>query len=136
MAIPVVPTVRVVITFTKFVELPAVEQFYTPLSSPRLFGGHGGGRVGSSDESDTHHTSMPSSSSSSKSTTWLQRNSSQSASKQHRHSSSVLGQQQQQLQSEPFAIPSGYTWTSVDEKSTKLKKSKSTRKSKGGFLRD
>ena len=135
MAIPVVPTVRVVITFTKFVELPAVEQFYTPLSSPRLFGGHGGGRVGSSDESDTHYTSLPSSSSSSstssKSTTWLQRNSSQSASKQHRHSSSVRGeQQQQQLQSEPFAIPSGYTWTSADEKSTKLKKSKSTRKSK------
>ncbi|KAJ6769551.1 ANKYRIN REPEAT FAMILY PROTEIN [Salix purpurea] len=132
---PVVPTVRVVITFTKFVELPAVEQFYTPLSSPRLFGGHGGGRVGSSDESDTHYTSLPSSSSSSssssKSTTWLQRNSSQSASKQHRHSSSVRGQgQQQQLQSEPFAIPSGYTWTSVDEKSTKLKKCKSTRKSK------
>ena len=130
MAIPVVPTVRVVITFTKFVELPAVEQFYTPLSSPRLFGGHGGGRVGSSDESDTHYTSLPSSSSSSssKSTTWLQRNSSQSASKQHRHSSSVRGQHQ--LQSDPFSIPSGYTWTSVDEKSTKLKKSKSTRKSK------
>ncbi|KAF9672077.1 hypothetical protein SADUNF_Sadunf11G0003300 [Salix dunnii] len=99
-AIPVVPTVRVVITFTKFVELPPVEQFYTPLSSPRLLGGHGGSR----------------------------RNSSQSASKQHRHSSSVRGQQQ--LQSDPFSIPSGYTWTSVDEKSTKLKKSKSTRKFK------
>jgi hypothetical protein len=121
-AIPVVPTVRVVITFTK-----SVEQFYTPLSSPRLFCGHEGSRVGSSDESDKHYPSLSSSSSTS-STTWLQRNSSQSASKQHRHSSSVWGQQQ--LQSDPFAIPSGYTWTSVDEKSTKMKKSKSTRKSK------
>ncbi|KAK8646280.1 hypothetical protein V6N13_120072 [Hibiscus sabdariffa] len=31
---------------------------------------------------------------------------------------------------DPFAIPSGYTWTSVADKSSKLKKSKSTRKSK------
>ncbi|KAL8032861.1 hypothetical protein ABFX02_13G124500 [Erythranthe guttata] len=36
-AIPVVPTVRVVITFTKFEELQPVENFYTPLSSPGQF---------------------------------------------------------------------------------------------------
>ncbi|KAH7513990.1 hypothetical protein FEM48_Zijuj11G0041200 [Ziziphus jujuba var. spinosa] len=30
---------------------------------------------------------------------------------------------------DPFAIPGGYTWTSVDDKSRKMKKSKSTRKS-------
>ncbi|GAY35197.1 hypothetical protein CUMW_014900 [Citrus unshiu] len=36
-AIPVVPTVRVVVTFTKFVELQSTEQFFTPLSSPRHF---------------------------------------------------------------------------------------------------
>ncbi|GFP79055.1 ankyrin repeat domain-containing protein 13b [Phtheirospermum japonicum] len=38
-SIPVVPTVRVVITFTKFVELqqPTEDYFYTPLSSPRQF---------------------------------------------------------------------------------------------------
>lgn len=132
-AIPVVPTVRVVITFTKFVELPPTEQFYTPLSSPRHFGGLVGSRAGISDDdkkSDTHYSSLPpsSSSSSSTSTSWLRRNSSQAASKQHHRHSSSVGRQQQQA--DPFAIPSGYTWTSVDDKSSKMKKSKSVRKSK------
>ncbi|CAK7351275.1 unnamed protein product [Dovyalis caffra] len=130
-AIPVVPTVRVVITFTKFVELPPTEQFYTPLSSPRHFGGHGGSRVGSADDddkkSDTHYSSLPSSSSST-STSWLRRNSSQSASKHHHHQRQCSSAGQQLT--DPFAIPSGYTWTSVDDKPSKMKKSKSVRKSK------
>jgi len=117
----VVPTVRVVITFTKFVELQPLEQFYTPFSSPR--------HLVSGEEQQKKAESRCSSSTSS--TTWLRR------------SSSVSGagnkQQQQQLQrcsssmtldSDPFAIPAGYTWTSVDDKSRKMKKSKSVRKSK------
>ncbi|XP_051133635.1 uncharacterized protein LOC127253224 [Andrographis paniculata] len=36
-SIPVVPTVRVVITFSKFVQLQPSEAFYTPLSSPQQF---------------------------------------------------------------------------------------------------
>ncbi|XWS19406.1 hypothetical protein CRYUN_Cryun31cG0012700 [Craigia yunnanensis] len=126
-AIPVVPTVRVVITFTKFVELPSTEQFYTPLSSPRHFS-YGGGRCQTEEDqkSDKHNSSLPSSSSSWSSTAWLRRSNSQSvsASKQHCYSSSMA------QQADPFAIPSGYTWTSVDDKSSKMKKSKSTRKSK------
>ncbi|XP_021650133.2 uncharacterized protein LOC110642397 isoform X2 [Hevea brasiliensis] len=125
-AIPVVPTVRVVITFTKFIELQSTEQFYTPVSSPRHF--VRGGRVASSEDdqkSDTHYLSLPSTSSSI-STGWLRRNNSQSASKQHQrcppHS---MGQQL-----DPFTIPSGYTWTNADDKSSKMKKSKSVRKSK------
>lgn len=132
-AIPVVPTVRVVITFTKFVELQSTDQFYTPLSSPRHLS-HGGGGRGQTEEeqkSDKHNSSLPSSSSSSSSwssTAWLRRSNSQSVSaskQQQHHSCSSMAQQ-----ADPFAIPSGYSWTSVDEKSSKLKKSKSTRKSK------
>ncbi|KAJ0256811.1 ANK_REP_REGION domain-containing protein [Hirschfeldia incana] len=35
LSIPVIPTVKVVITFSKFVPLRPMDQFYTPLSSPR-----------------------------------------------------------------------------------------------------
>ncbi|KAL5773301.1 hypothetical protein ACOSP7_012896 [Xanthoceras sorbifolium] len=128
-AIPVVPTVRVVITFTKFVELQSTEQFYTPLSSPRHF------LRGQSEEdqkSDTHYSSFPSSSSSWSSSSWLRRSGSQSASKQQqRCSSSSSSLAQQQFEQDPFAIPSGYTWTSIEDKSSssKMRKSKSVRKS-------
>ena len=115
-AIPVVPTVRVVITFTKFVELQPTEQFYTPFSSPRHFANERG-----SDEE-------PESSSSSASTSWLRRSTSRpsSASKQWHQKYSVAGQQSL----DPFAIPSEYTWSSFNEKNRKMKKSKSTRKAK------
>lgn len=126
LAIPVVPTVRVVITFTKFVELQPTEQFYTPFSSPRqlLHGGRGGEEE---HKSETHHSLLPSSSSSSLSSMWLRRSNSQSVSATKQQRSSAPGAPDQ---SDPFAIPSGYTWTSVDDKSRKMKKSKSTRKSK------
>lgn len=139
-AIPVVPTVRVVITFTKFVELQPIEQFYTPFSSPRQL--HHGGRGGLSEEehkADTHYSSLPASSSSSSSSSmpsWLRRSSSQSVStskQQHNHQQQQQQQQRSCLgaqESDPFAIPSGYSWSSVDDKSRKMKKSKSTRKSK------
>ncbi|XP_059624227.1 uncharacterized protein LOC132267166 [Cornus florida] len=123
-AIPVVPTVRVVITFTKFVELPSTEQFYTPLSSPRNFV-HG---QSSKEETEGHFStassasaSASSSSSSSSSMAWLRRSSTQSSSaSKHQQSSPVV------QQSDPFTIPSGYTWSSFDDKNRKMKKSKST----------
>ncbi|CBI23237.3 unnamed protein product, partial [Vitis vinifera] len=115
LAIPVVPTVRVVITFTKFVELQSTEQFYTPLSSPRYFG-HGG--RGQSEHSDTQHQSFSS-------------NSQANSGSKHHHQRGPGPQQ-----SEPFAMPNGYTWTSIidDNKSRKLKKSKSMRRSKDDFF--
>ncbi|MCI16996.1 ankyrin repeat domain-containing protein 13B-like, partial [Trifolium medium] len=36
-AIPIVPTIRVIVTFTKFEELQTPEEFSTPLSSPVYF---------------------------------------------------------------------------------------------------
>lgn len=120
-SIPVVPTVRVVITFTKFVELQPLEQFYTPFSSP----GHLVQGKDCEDETESHYSSTSLSSSSS---SWLSRSSGKSSS-----SSNKQQQQQQQgaMQSEPFAVPSGYSWSSFDDKSSrKMKKSKSTRKTK------
>lgn len=109
-AIPVVPTVRVVITFAKFIQLQPTEIFYTPMSSPRLI---------SNEEEQTESRSTSSSWSSS---SWLRR------------TNSNRPQQQQQcleaLEPEPFAIPSGYRWDSIDSKNRKVKKSKSVRKSK------
>ncbi|KAL6200958.1 hypothetical protein ACLB2K_024673 [Fragaria x ananassa] len=121
LAIPVVPTVRVVITFTKFVELQPTEQFFTPMSSPRQLLLRGQQQE---EEPKTKASSQKASAMS-----WLRRNSSQSASatskQQHQHSTPVGWQEP-----EPFAIPSGYTWTSIDDKSRKMRKSKSIRKSK------
>ncbi|BAT87464.1 hypothetical protein VIGAN_05083400 [Vigna angularis var. angularis] len=123
-AIPVVPTVRVVVTFTKFVDLQPLEQFYTPLSSPS--------HLLSADDDflDGDHNRqklLRQSSSSSGGSTWLRRStsSSQSWSKHQQRCSSGA------LDSDPFAIPAGYTWTnSGDDSSRKMNKSNSFRKSK------
>ncbi|PRQ28420.1 putative ankyrin repeat domain-containing protein [Rosa chinensis] len=124
LAIPVVPTVRVVITFTKFVELQPTEQFFTPMSSPRqLIRGQ------QQQQEEEHRSKTATTTQKPSGSSWLRRNSSQSASatskQQHQHSSAVGWQEP-----EPFAIPSGYTWTSIDDKSRKMRKSKSIRKSK------
>lgn len=129
-----IPTVRVVITFTKFVELPSREQFFTPISSPSLFPS-GSGKGNSNDEdnkSESGYFSLPklssSSSSSSSTSSWLRRSSSKSvgtSKEQQRSSSFSLAHHP-----DPFAIPDGYTWKSIDDKSQKMKKSKSVKKSK------
>ncbi|XP_009594927.1 uncharacterized protein LOC107789265 [Nicotiana tabacum] len=120
LAIPVVPTVRVVITFTKFVELQPIEQFYTPFSSPSHL------LNGAEDESSgSNYRSFPSSSSSS-SSSWLSRSNSRSRSSSKQPQQSSNGGQQ----ADPFAIPGGYSWSSFDEKNRKMKKSKSTRRTK------
>lgn len=120
LAIPVVPTVRVVITFTKFVELQPIEQFYTPFSSPsHLLNG------GEDESSGSNYRSFPASSSSS-SSSWLSRSNSRSCSSSKQPLQSCNGAQQ----ADPFAIPGGYSWSSFDEKNRKMKKSKSTRRTK------
>ncbi|KAG6386902.1 hypothetical protein SASPL_152079 [Salvia splendens] len=93
-AIPVIPTVRVVITFTKFMELQPIEHFYTPLSSPTQLLDEttcGGG------ESSVHLPPRPS-----------------------------KGGSGEQAAEDPFVIPSGYRWSSSEDKNRKMKKSKST----------
>ncbi|KAI7999840.1 Ankyrin repeat domain-containing protein 13C-B [Camellia lanceoleosa] len=131
-AIPVVPTVRVVITFTKFVELQSTEQFYTPLSSPRHFGY---GRGGSEEEPESNYSSFSSTSRSSTSTAsaWLRRSTSRSSSASKPPLPPLIQQNCTVVppQSDPFAIPNGYTWSSFDDKSRKMmKRSKSIRKSR------
>ncbi|KAI7750787.1 hypothetical protein M8C21_030729, partial [Ambrosia artemisiifolia] len=117
-AIPVVPTVRVIITFTKFVELQRPEeQFFTPMSSPRQFVSSGrdnrhGDVVDDDDDKKGNHRGSVSSS-------WLSRNGSRSG-----HSTLQKGTPQQVA--DPFAVPVGYVWSSFDDKGKQLKKSKST----------
>lgn len=106
-----VPTVRVVITFTKFVELQPVETFYTPLSSPGQFvNAKGGEEESTSGSDDSGYFSFSSS--------WLRGSS--------RHQQ---GGSSGRKASDPFAIPSGYLLSRFDDKSRKLKKSKSSRRS-------
>ncbi|KAK6932297.1 Ankyrin repeat domain-containing protein 13, partial [Dillenia turbinata] len=125
-AIPVVPTVRVVITFTKFVDLQPTEEFFTPLSSPRHFPQCGSSNGSTDNENDQCRDSYTRSSPMIGSS-WLRRSNSRS-------SSLIKQPEQRQLseaqQSNPFAIPNDYTWTTVDEsKTSKMRKPKSTRKS-------
>ncbi|KAL6542918.1 hypothetical protein OROHE_010438 [Orobanche hederae] len=118
-SIPVVPTVRVVITFTKFVELKRpTEHFYTPLSSPRQFPNvkdeipSGGG----GDDKSNHFT-------------WLMGGSSD----RHVQSSNSSSGGGDEAVDDPFRIPSGYNWSSFSGKNSSssrktMSKSKSTRK--------
>ncbi|GAB4855347.1 hypothetical protein Ancab_023968 [Ancistrocladus abbreviatus] len=97
-AIPIVPTIRVIVTFTKFEELQPVEEFSTPPSSPVHFydaksrdsegstswiswiRGNRGGQ--SSDSTDSHHC---------------------------------------RDDTDPFHIPSEYTWVDANEKKRRMK---------------
>ncbi|KAG9454014.1 hypothetical protein H6P81_006918 [Aristolochia fimbriata] len=101
-AIPVVPTVRVVVTFNKFVNMDASEQFFTPMSSPRHL-------------VEDHSSSSSSSSSSLRSKAGVS-------------SSWEVSESESESESDPFTIPKDYTWSSIDDKAPKMRKSKSTKK--------
>lgn len=109
--IPIVPTVRVVVTFTKFEELPPTEEFSTPLSSPAHF------QDSKSKDSENSSSSWIS---------WMRGNregqSSDHESQSHRYRDDI----------DPFTIPSDYTWVDANEKKRRGKakraKSKKTRK--------
>ncbi|XP_057550167.1 uncharacterized protein LOC130828289 isoform X1 [Amaranthus tricolor] len=111
-AIPLVPTIRVVVTFTKFEELQAVEEFSTPLSSPAHF------QDSKSKDSEG-------------STSWI------SWMKGSRGAQSSDGESQSQSHRcrddvDPFSIPLDYTWVDANEKKRRMKarkaKSKKNRK--------
>ncbi|KAI3907546.1 hypothetical protein MKW98_016190 [Papaver atlanticum] len=131
-AIPVVPTVRVIVTFTKFVNLPPVEQFYTPVTSPRHLWSDGDYHQQQQEEKKRQQKDKQNSNSSSSS--WLGRtNCTLPRSKQNQRCSSTAAAPYQ-ADDDPFAIPRNYTWSRNDDtansKDQKLKKSKSIRKSK------
>ncbi|CAN8312006.1 unnamed protein product [Cochlearia groenlandica] len=117
LSIPVIPTVKVVITFSKFVALRPMDQFYTPHSSPRHLS-----CVVKEDQSDvdidqksdisTLSTSRPSFSKLS----WLKLNRTVTG------KSSKLRmetEEEEEQMVDPFVIPTGYKWTSNSDKSGK-----------------
>ncbi|XP_031473778.1 uncharacterized protein LOC116246182 [Nymphaea colorata] len=112
-SIPVVPTVRVVITFTKFEDLPPVDQFFTPLSSPSLF--H------TSKDEDEHVQDSSWNS-------WLRRPSNGVVSRSVNRKTMPI----KPCEQDPFAIPANYVWATIadikrrrtKEKKPKLKKAK------------
>ena len=106
MAIPVVPTIRVVVTFTKFEELKPSEEFSTPLSSPRHF------------QDVKAEVEAPAASNGS----WLYwMRGTQSLSKSG--ASSSLDQQLEE-EIDPFLIPSEYRWIDIEEKKRRMREKK------------
>ncbi|KAE9619047.1 hypothetical protein Lal_00047179 [Lupinus albus] len=96
-AIPIVPTIRVIVTFTKFEELQPAEEFATPLSSPEHF------QDARSKESEG-------------STSWISwvkgsRGTQFTDSDSHRFKDEV----------DPFSIPSDYKWVDANERKRRMK---------------
>ena len=107
-AIPIIPTIRVVVTFNKFEELANSEEFGTPLSSPAHFSESKG--------KENNETSISSSGS------WL---------------SWIKGSSRDQTSSmqedciediDPFVIPTDYSWIDSKEKKRRSKAKKAKNK--------
>ncbi|KAI3809330.1 hypothetical protein L1987_25301 [Smallanthus sonchifolius] len=106
-AIPIVPTIRVLVTFTKFEELQAAsEEFSTPLSSPTHF-------QDSKSKEPEGSTSWIS---------WMKGN-------RGEQSSDSEGRCFRD-EPDPFNIPADYTWVDANEKKRRLKAKKKIRKHK------
>lgn len=112
-AIPIVPTIRVLVTFTKFEELQPIEEFSTPLSSPAHF------QDSKSKESEG-------------STSWI----SWMRGSRGGQSSDSEGRSFRD-EVDPFSIPSDYAWVDANEKKRRLKakKAKSKKHKKHGSSR-
>lgn len=111
-AIPVVPTIRVVVTFTKFDELQPLDEFCTPPSSPR-----GTGRASPAEPST-----------SSTSSSWFQ----WIKAPYQRPSSTVSGGSNSRIENiqDPFAIPPDYTWLTAEAKKKKTQEKNKSKKGK------
>ncbi|CAN6575389.1 unnamed protein product [Malus baccata var. baccata] len=103
-AIPIVPTIRVLVTFTKFEELQPAEEFSTPLSSPAHF------QDSKSKDSEGSSSWM----------SWVRgsRGGQSSDSDSHRYKDEI----------DPFLIPSDYTWVDANEKKRRMKAKKAKSK--------
>ncbi|ONK74955.1 uncharacterized protein A4U43_C03F11820 [Asparagus officinalis] len=110
LSIPIVPTVRVVVTFTKFIDLQPAEQFFTPLSSPRHL---------SIPEEEDHRKAENGANKNS----WLKWGSNPTKSSISRSKSISPSQVINHV--DPFSIPGDYAWISIKDKSQRTKKSKS-----------
>ncbi|CAL5406922.1 unnamed protein product [Camellia sinensis] len=104
LAIPIVPTIRVLITFTKFEELQPMEEFSTPPSSPIHF------EDAKAKESEG-------------STSWM------SWMKGSRGGQSSDGESRSfRDETDPFNIPSDYAWVDANEKKRRMKAKKAKSK--------
>ncbi|KAJ0704751.1 putative ankyrin repeat domain-containing protein [Helianthus annuus] len=100
-AIPIVPTIRVLVTFTKFEELQAAsEEFSTPLSSPAHF-------QDSKSKEPEGSTSWIS---------WMKGNRGDQSSDSEGRSF--------RDEADPFNIPTDYTWVDANEKKRRMKAKK------------
>ncbi|CAN7040404.1 unnamed protein product [Brassica oleracea var. botrytis] len=112
LSIPVIPTVKVVVTFSKFVPLRPIDQFYTPLSSPRHLSAAAEDQCDvESDETSDIRTSTSSRSSFSTSS-WRRLNITGTGKNAQRR----LEEEQAQMV-DPFSIATGYKWTSNSDNS-------------------
>ncbi|XP_073011873.1 uncharacterized protein [Typha latifolia] len=100
-AIPVVPTIRVLVTFTKFEELQPADEFATPLSSPTHFQ--------DSKAKDTEATNSWYS--------WVRGS-------RGAQSSDSSDDRSWKDEIDPFNIPSDYTWVDANEKKRRMKAKK------------
>ncbi|KAL1188772.1 hypothetical protein V5N11_021935 [Cardamine amara subsp. amara] len=116
-AIPVIPTIRVLVTFTKFEELEAIEdEFVTPPSSPT-----------SVKNSPREETQTPSSSSSS---SWFQWMKTPSQRPSTSTSSGGYNIGKTENDQDPFTIPRGYNWITSEEKKKKIQEKNKAKKGK------
>lgn len=108
-AIPVVPTIRVLVTFTKFEELEPLDEFSTPPSSPTASG--------------LESPAVPSSSSS-----WFQ----WIKTPYSRATSSANGGTCSRIENiqDPFAIPADYAWITSEEKKKRMQEKNKPKKGK------
>ncbi|XP_022761934.1 ankyrin repeat domain-containing protein 13C-like isoform X1 [Durio zibethinus] len=106
-AIPVVPTIRVMVTFTKFEELQPVDEFSTPPSSPT---------AGRESPAATHSSGS----------SWFQ----WIKAPYHRPSSSNHSYNKIENLQDPFAIPPDYTWLTAEAKKKKMQEKSKSKKGK------
>ncbi|TXG72537.1 hypothetical protein EZV62_001116 [Acer yangbiense] len=107
-AIPVVPTIRVLVTFTKFEELQPVDEFATPPSSP----------------TSTGRESPAATQSSSSWFQWIKGPYNRPTSSNGGSSSRIETIQ------DPFAIPQDYTWITAEAKKKKMQEKSKSKKGK------
>ncbi|KAJ8763954.1 hypothetical protein K2173_003736 [Erythroxylum novogranatense] len=106
-AIPVVPTIRVLVTFTKFEELQPLDEFATPPSSPTAVGRESPAVAQSSASSWFQWIKAP----------------------YHRPSSSNGGSSSKiENVQDPFAIPPDYNWITADAKKKKMQEKNRSKK--------
>ncbi|WCJ24225.1 Ankyrin repeat family protein [Euphorbia peplus] len=117
-AIPVVPTIRVLVTFTKFEELQPLEldEFATPPSSPTACGRESPSTTQTSNSSWFQWIKTP----------------------YQRPGSSIAGSGSSRIENiqDPFIIPPDYAWISAEAKKKKMQEKNKSRKARSQNQRD